>query len=621
MEYGGFFGKMLRINLTDRTSQVEKLDQEVLKKFVGGSALGAKILYDEVPAGVDPLGPDNKLIYTVGPITGTNAPCASRLNITTKSPLTGAIGNSLSGGHFPAEMKKTGYDAIVIEGKADKPVYVLIKEDRVDIRSAEKYWGLNTQDTQNYIKEDLNDLSLRISCIGPAGENISLMACIMNEARAAGRKGVGAVMGSKNLKAIAVKGDKEVPVVDPERFQAAIREVLKRLKESDVAYPVFSKTGTVLAVDGTSALGVMPANNFRDTGVVDYSKALGTKAYAEYDQTKNPCYRCPMSCTQVRMARGGKYAGISTEGPEFETIYSMGSVLGIDDPELVIAADRLCDELGIDTMSSGVAIAMAMELYEEGILTETDGLELKFGNKDVVLPFLRMMAYKEGFAKIFADGTKKAAEYLGEEAKYYAMEVKGLELPAYDVRGLKAHGLNYATSYTGADHNRGYAFQEVFGIPIPHAVERLDIEGKGKITKFNQDFASLPDILTMCEFPVQQALTDVAQKVAADLLSAATGLEFTEEEVWQICERLNNICRMFNVREGFSRKDDTLPRRILEEPIKEGLSKGERISQEDLDTMLDEYYEARGWDENGIPTPEKLKELGLEDTIEAVPSI
>ncbi|NLJ77741.1 MAG: aldehyde ferredoxin oxidoreductase family protein [Tissierellia bacterium] len=605
--------------MTDRTSRTEELDQETLRKFVGGSALGAKILYDEVPAGADPLGPDNKLIYTVGPITGTNAPCASRLNITTKSPLTGAIGNSLSGGHFPVEMKKTGYDAIVIEGKADEPVYVLIKEDKVDIRNAKKYWGLNTQDTQNYIKEDLNDLSLRISCIGPAGENISLMACIMNEARAAGRKGVGAVMGSKNLKAIVVRGDKEVPVVDPDRFQAAIREVLKNLKESDLVYPVFTHTGTVLAVDGTSALGVMPVNNFRDTGVVDYSKTLGTKAYAQYDQTKNPCYRCPMSCTQVRMARGGRYAGISTEGPEFETIYSMGSVLGVDDPELVIAADRLCDELGIDTMSSGVAIAMAMELYEEGILTETDGLELSFGNGDIVLPLLKMMAYREGFAEIFADGTRRAAERLGEKAKYYAMEVKGLELPAYDVRGLKAHGLNYATSFTGADHNRGYAFQEVFGIPVPHAVERLDIKGKGELTKFNQDFAGLYDILTMCEFPVQTALPHVAQKIGAELLSASTGLEFTEEDAWQLGERLNNICRMFNIREGFSRKDDTLPRRLMEEPIKEGLSQGERISQEDLDYMLDEYYKARGWDEEGIPTPEKLRELGIEDTIDAIP--
>jgi len=616
---GGWFGKLLRINLTDRTSRVEEIDPALLYKFVGGAALGAKILYDEVSPGSDPLGSENRLIFTVGPLTGTEAPCASRLNVATKSPLNNALGNALSGGYFPVEMKWAGFDGIVVEGKASEPVYVLIKDDAVEIRKAGRYWGLNTQDTQMYLKEDLNDHNIRIACIGPAGENLSLISCIINECRAVARKGVGAVMGSKNLKAIAVRGSKKVPIADQKKFKEATKEFLRYLKENELVYPVFAQTGTSLAVGATSALGFFPAKNWQDTGVEDLAPSLDSNAFAQYKQTRNPCYRCPIACSQVRMAKKGRYAGVSTEGPEYETIYSLGSVVGIKDPAFIIAADRLCDELGLDSISAGVTVAMAMELYERGIFTATEGLDLRFGNQEETLAFLRMMAYKEGFAKLFADGTKRAGQAIGNGAEYYAMEVKGLELPAYDVRGAKAHGLNLATAYPGADHNKGYAPQEVFGIPIPYPVKRLEIKGKGILAKWNQDFSGCFDIPTFCEFPILLALIPVAQKVTADFLSAATGYEFTEQGVWHLGERLYNLCRMFNVREGFSRKDDYLPRRLMEEPIKDGLSKGEVISQHDLDFMLDEYYEARGWDKNGIPTPAKLQELGLEDTIQDLP--
>ncbi|MCF8011104.1 MAG: aldehyde ferredoxin oxidoreductase family protein [Clostridiales bacterium] len=615
MIYGGFWGKLLRVDLTNKITKIEEIQQDLLKNFVGGALLGAKLLYDEVLPYTEALGAGNKLIYTVGPVTGTAAPCASRLNIATKSPLTGALANSLSGGFFPVEMKKAGFDAIVIEGKAKEPVYLYITDDKVNIKSAKKYWGLDTMDTQLYLKEDLKDHNLRISCIGPAGENLSLMSCIINEARAAGRKGIGAIMGSKNLKAVVTRGTKEVTIKDPGKFKNVVKEILENFKKCEVTYPFFSKTGTVSTIEGVSELGVFPENNFRDTGVNDWSVPLGSSALSKYNQTRNPCYRCPICCSQVRMVREGKYAGISTEGPEYETIYSLGSMLGIDNPEVIIAADRLCDQLGLDTISAGVTIAMAMELYEKGIFTDTAGMELTFGNHDIVLPLLRMLAYKEGFAKIFADGTKCAAQRISEQVNDYAMEVKGLELPAYDVRGLKSQGLNFATSYTGADHNRGYAIQEVSGIQIPHPVERLNIKGKGALTKFNQDFAGTYDVLTMCQFPMQSALVHIAQRVSADLLTVVTGFAYTEEDLWKLGERLNNICRMFNVREGFTRKDDVLPKRIMEEPIKQGLSKGERISQANLDSMLDEYYLARGWDMSGIPTPEKLKELNLEFTI------
>ena len=613
---GGFWGKLLRINLTDQTSKAEPIPEEMLKKYLGGAALGAKILYDELKPGIDPLGPDNKIIYTTGPITGTDAPSVSRLNIATKSPLTGTVTNALSGGYFPVELKWTGYDAVIIEGKSEKPVYLYIENDSVKFKSAKELWGLNTFDTQLYIKERLNNQAVRISCIGPAGEQLSLISAIINEARAAGRKGVGAVMGSKNLKAVAVRGTNQVPIADKELFQKGVSGMLKSFKDSPMAYPIFSKVGSTSALEPVAGVGCFPHNNWQNNSeAINWDETIGVKGLEATAVTRNPCYRCPIACSQVRMARSGKYSGISSEGPEFETLYSLGSVVGVTDPNAVIAADRLCDELGLDTISAGVSISMAMELVEKGIIADEEGLGLQFGNDEAVMKALRQLAYRQGqIGWIFSDGTKRAAEMLGGDSGYYAMNVKGLELPAYDVRGFKAHGLNYATCYTGADHNKGYSLQEVFGIPIPHAVERLAYEGKGALTKYNQDFAGLFDSVTLCEF-ASIFIADTFQKLMAELVSGASGWEFTEQDMWDAGERLNNVCRMFNLREGFSRKDDTLPDRLMKEPLKFGISKGAVIEQKDLDFMLDEYYQARKWDKNGVPSEEKLIQLGLDDLV------
>ena len=615
---GGFTGKLLRIDLSGKEYVVEEINESILRKFVGGASLAARILYDELSPGTDPLGPGNILVFTAGPLTGTRTPCASRLNVGTKSPLTGCLANALTGGYFPAEMKWAGYDGIVIEGKAEKPVYILVRDNKVEIRSAEKYWGMDTFDTQMYLKEDLKDHNVRISCIGPAGENLSLIAAIINEARAAGRKGVGAVMGSKNLKALVIRGTGEVPVSSQAAFRGVLGEVLGMFKDDPGTYNDLSRFGTSSTVEATAEMGVFPARNWQNVADADVVKTLGSVAFSGYHQTRNPCYCCPIGCSQVRMNRHGKYAGISTEGPEYETIYSLGSVMGIFNPEFVIAADRLCDALGLDSISAGVSVAMAMELVEKGIIPEDD-LDLGFGKEEESLAFLRMMAYREGIGAIFADGVKKAAETIGQGTDLYAIEVKGLELPAYDVRGLKAMAVNFATSYTGADHNRGYASQEVYGVDVPEPVERLTLEGKGRLTKWNQDFCGAYDIPTLCEFPVQGALLGRSHEMVGKLLTAVTGWEYTGEDVWLLGERMNNLARMFNVREGFSRKDDYLPRRVMEESLQTGLSKGERITREDLDLMLDEYYSARGWTEEGIPTEEKLRELGLEDTIKDLP--
>ncbi len=614
MYKGGYAGKILRINLTDQTSQEEIIPNELVRDYLGGAGFAIKYLYDEVKPKTPALDPANKLIFAVGPLTATGASCASRMAVVAKSPLTGAVGMALAGGQFPAEMKRAGYDMIIIEGKAEKPAYVTVKEGEVKFRNAEKLSGMQTTDTQMVIKDELGDQNYRIACIGPAGENLIPMACIVNERRAAGRKGLGAVMGSKNLKAIAVRGTKRPDVVDAEKFRKARQAMNKAMKDSPVLYPQFSKSGTPMVVDATSAMGIYPINNWSATGEIDMVKGLGDAAQARMIVHKAHCNDCPVGCSQIKLVTAGPYAGYMSEGPEYETTYSLGSTLGIDYLPAVIAADRLCDEYGLDTMSAGVVIGFAMELYEKGILTkkDTDGLELKFGNHSILLEMLRKITYREGLGNILAEGTKKAAEKIGKGSEFYAMHVKGLELPAYDVRGAKAHGLNYATSYTGADHNRGYAFQEIFDIPVPEKVDRFAIKGKGRLTKWNQDVRSVTcDCAPMCAFLLDMAVPGIACQNTADLVNAAAGTDFTPEEIERIGERINNIARLFNIGEGFSRKDDTFPKRLMTEAIKEGPSKGQLISQADLDSMLDEYYSERGWDKDGTPTDSKLKELGV----------
>jgi aldehyde:ferredoxin oxidoreductase len=613
---GGYTGKILRVNLTDKTTKEEKLPVEIARDFIGGAGFGVKFLYDEVKAGTNPLGLENKLIFAPGPFTGTTVPCASRIAITGKSPLTNAVGMCLSGGHFPAELKHAGYDVLIIEGKSEKPTYIWIKDGEVRFRDASRVWGTQTSDCQQIIKDELNDQNVRISCIGPAGEHLSKISCIINERRAAGRKGLGAVMGSKNLKAIAVLGSGSLNIASKEKFKVARGQMLKAMKESPVLYPQFANTGTPSNVDNTCALGIFPAKNWSATGKFAPVDQIGVEALETRRIGKEHCYDCPVGCSQLRLARTGPYAGILAEGPEFETLYSFGGQTGVDNMDSIIAADRLCDELGLDTISAGVTIGFAMELFEKGILTlaDTGGLDLNFGNHQAMNTLIRLIAFREGMGDLLSDGVKIASTRIGKGAERFAMHIKGLELPGYDVRGAKAHGLGYATAFTGADHNRGYAFQEIFGVPVPYAVDRLSIEGKGKLTKWNQDVRTATcDCPTMCVFLLDTAMAPTATENTAALMEAVTGLTLTPEEVTQVGERINNLARAFNVREGFTRADDTFPDRLMTEPLQSGASKGQLISKEDLNAMLDEYYTLRGWDLNtGIPTRKKLIELSLD---------
>lgn len=616
MYSGGYMGKILRINLTDKTAKKERLPLEIARDFIGGAGFGIKYLFDEVKKGTDPLGPDNKLIFAPGPFSGTTIPCASRMTIVGKSPLTNAVGMALSGGFFPVELKFAGYDALIIEGKAENPTYLWIKDGTVRFQDASKIWGTLTSDCQQIIKDELADQNVRVSCIGPAGERLSRIACIINERRSLGRKGLGAVMGSKNLKAIAVRGSNPVGIADEKKYKTARAAMLKAMKDSPVLYSEFAKNGTPMVVDLTCVMGIFSAKNWTATGEFTPISQLGLEGQNSRKIGRTHCYDCPVGCSQLKLAKTGPYAGTLTEGPEFETIYSFGGETGVDNLDSVIVADRLADELGLDSISAGVTIGFAMELFERGILgtSDTGGLDLRFGNDQAMITLLRWMAYREGLGDVLADGTKRAAEKIGKGAEKYAIHIKGLELPAYDVRGAKAHGLNYATAYTGADHNRGYAFQEIFGIPVPWAVDRFSYEGKGRLTKWNQDVRTATcDCPTMCAFLLDTALPGNATQNTSALMEAVTGIKLSPEEVEKVGERVNNLARAFNVREGFTRADDTFPERLMTEPLKAGGSKDQVISRDDLKKMLDEYYTVRGWDLNtGIPTRAKLVELGLE---------
>jgi len=536
------------------------------------------------------------------------------MSVVAKSPLTGAVGMAMTGGHFPVELKFAGYDAMIIEGKAEEPTYLYVKDDKVQFKSAAHLWGMNTFDTQHFIKDDLRDQAVRIACIGQAGEKLSKMAAIINERRAAGRKGLGAVMGSKNLKALAVRGTAPVAIANEADFRKATARMLKAMKDSHVLYPNFSKLGTPMVAEAAWGLGILPALNWEGTGVWSPIDKLDIESNNKYRIGNEHCYNCPVGCSQIKMIKSGEHQGIVSV-PEFEIVYSFGSQTGVGDMEPVILADRLCDEFGVDGITAGVTVGYAMELFEKGIITEreTDGLDLRFGNSEAMIAMLKKIALKEGNAgAIFGDGVKIAAEKIGGDAYKYAMHIKGLEMPGYDVRGAKAHGLSMATSYTGADHNRGYAFQEVFGIPVPYEVDRFAYEGKGKLTKWNQDLRCVTcDCATMCAFLMDMAVPDIAVENSTDLINGASGIGFTTGEIETAGERINNLAKAFNMREGFTRADDTMPIRVINEPIADGGSKGQHIPQADLDLMLDEYYEARGWTKEGKPTREKLESLNL----------
>ncbi len=609
----GYMGRILRVDLTHGKWSAEPLKMDLVENFVGGRGFGIKILFDEVPKGVDPLSPDNKLVITTGPLGGTKAQSTSRWIAQFKSPLTGIYCRSVDGGFFGAELKFAGYDVIIIEGRAEKPVYLWINDDKVEFRDASKVWGMTTLSARDFIREETDERA-RMAMIGPAGEKlVKISAIVTDDMRTASRGGGGAVMGSKNLKAIVVKGSKKVAIYDEEAFDEAVKEQIETYRKNP-ALEHFRSLGTDGIVYLFYTMGNFPTYNFKQLPLEGVHR-FAPEVLANYVVKHGGCYSCMMRCWKTFKLTNGPYGGIVWEFPEYETHWSYGGVLGNCNIESITVANMLSDLYGLDTISTGVAIAFAMELYEKGIISksETDGLELRWGDPDVVVDMVRRIALRIGLGHLLGEGVKRAAEVIGRGAEKYAMHIKGLELPAYDPRSAKAHGLNFVTSTIGASHCIGWNKFEILG--VPRKVDPFTTEGKGELTKLVQDETASVETAVFCTFPLSNNM--ITLDLYSKLLHAATGIEkFKDPRYLQLVgERIFNLERAFLVREGVNANQDTAPERIVKEPMPREPSKDQVF---ELDVLLRDYYRARGWNEQGIPTREKLEELGLANVTEQI---
>jgi len=601
---GGYQGKILRVNLTNGNVKIEDINEEWAKKYIGGRGYGTRIMYEEVDPAVDPLSEDNKVIIATGPLDGTLAPSSGRVMVITKGALNGAIACSNSGGHFGPALKQTGYDMIILEGKAKEPVYLWINKGKVEIRNAGNLWGKPVNEADKLMRKETHP-EAETMVIGPAGEKLSLIANVMfNGHRAAGRTGVGAVVGSKNLKGIAVRGNLDIKVAEPEKFMEAVYETRDILSKDAFSGGGGAKYGTAVLVNVINGIGGLPTRNAQDAYFPEAEKISGD-ALAKNNLVRNEgCDNCPIACGRVTEIREGKYKGEKGTGPEYESIWALGAMCGVSDLNAIVMANYLCDRYGLDTISAGATVACAMELYEGRYIPKEDApVPLQFGSGDALIETIKLMGEQKGkLGKLLAQGSYRLAEHYGHPE--LSMSVKKQEFPAYDPRAIKGIGLEYATSNRGACHVRGYTVAaEVLG-----NVDRLKYEGKAELTKTFQDLTAALDSTGICLFTTFGL---VGKNIAA-LYSTATGFECDEKEFLKIGERIWNLEKLFNLKAGFTRKDDTLPLRILKEPIKTGPSKGEI---EELDKMLDNYYKVRGWGKDGVPMKEKLEELELSDLI------
>jgi len=595
--------KALSIDLTTGEITELPIKGESIRRYLGGRGLGVEYLYRHLPENTDPLSPENILSLWTSPLMGTGAVSMVKLCGVTKSPQTGTILMSLMGGYFGPELRFAGVDGLIFHGRSEKPVYLLVKDGIPELRPADDLWGLTTRETEEKITQDLQLKRIQVASIGPAGENLVAFASIMHQGDAMGRGGIGAVMGSKNLKAIAVSGKQRPELAEPDRFQAAVKRIALEYQNSE-ALAIFGSTGTTQHVDGLNLKQMYPTRNFQSGRFEGYQQVNAEALYEKHVQKRLSCQGCPVRCRRVSTTQKGPYAGTTTEGPEYETLWGFGGLCGNSSLDAVIKANDLCMEYGLDTISAAGVIAFGMECFEQGLISteETEGIELKFGHPDAIIDLLPKIARKEGLGKILAEGSRRAAELIGGSAGEYAMQVKGMELAGYDPRNAKGMALGYATSPRGGCHERGYLTAETVG--FPPGVDRLAYEGKGELVKEAQDTVAVKDSLSFCVLSsAGTSLDDLAE-----LFSAATGIEASAGDLLEAGERINNLERLFNIREGFSRADDTLPRRFLKEPIPDNQGNPQAV---DLERLLDLYYLARGWDQEGRPLSDTLERLGL----------
>jgi aldehyde:ferredoxin oxidoreductase len=592
----------LRVNLTNQTIRKEKIDDNIVKKFVGGRGIGIKILFNEIKRGIEPLSSENKLIFATGPVTNSPIPTSSRFHVITKSPLTGGLGESNCGGGWGSELDYSGYKIIIIEGKAESPLYLFINNGELEFNDASGLWGKTTWVTEDVLKKETGQKGLKILSIGPAGENLVSYAAIVNDKhRVAGRCGVGAVMGSKNLKAIAVKGVKKGYSKEFMDLKKKIADKIELINKNPITGKSLPNNGTAGGLTIINELGMLPTRNFTEGSFEHIEKIDAESLKNSILIGRKACKGCTIGCGRKIRVTEFPYE-VEGEGPEYETLVTLGSLCGIEDLNAIAKTHNTCDEMGLDGISFGGTIACAMELNKKGKIPKKslDGLSLNFGSKGDVIECVSKTAYKKGIGEDLSLGSKKLAIKYG--APELAMQVKGLEIPGYDPRGVQGQGLAYAVSNRGACHLRAYMISpEVFG--IPKLMDRFSTNGKAEYVIYLENLSAILDSMVICKF-LTFALRDTQ---LLDMFNSVTGWNWSIEELLKTGERIHNLERLFINREGYSGDSDCLPKRFLEEPLTKGNSKNTVV---DLDKMLKEYYEIRLW-ENGVPRKEKLAELDL----------
>ena len=610
----GYHKKLLRVDLTNRKIEIQDLDEELIRKYLGGVGIGAKILYEETTPETPPLSPENILTAITGPYTGTGVPTSGRHHLVARSPLTGLFGESNVGGSWAIHFKRAGFDGIVIKGHSDLPVYLWIQDGKVEIRDARPIWGKDSYESADWLKKETSK-EATVAVIGQAGERMAKIASIPHighVVRAAARTGLGAVMGSKNLKAMVVLGDGPVPIAQPEALKTSIKNLLPHIKGVTEA---FGKFGTSGGVENYEKIGNFPIKNWREGRWAGAKKISGTTMHDTILSGRKACLQCPIACGRHIKVTEGPYAPMDCEGPEYETVGTLGGLCMVDDLEAIAKANQLCNRYGLDTISAGGIIAFVMEAYEKGILTkkDTDGVEPLWGNGKVLIEMIHKMGRGEGIGRLMTEGSKRMAEALGKNAIEFAIQVKGLEPSAHDPRRFFSQALSYATASRGACHNASWSHPYELALTMPEIgisepQDSYQIDGKAEFTVKLQDLMCVMDALILCRFSQVGKAVSVTNHV--DWLNLITGWNMEIPEYMKVGERLFNLKRMYNCRLGASRKDDLLPYRFLT------LNRtGEDLTNQlpPIGKLLGDYYAYRGWSEDGISTPQKLEELGLDE--------
>lgn len=613
----GYNGKILRVDLSTATQSVEEPAEEWYRTYLGGRGFNAYFLMKELKPGIDPLGPDNKLLVSLGPITGHPLAGSGRNSMGAKSPLTGGYGEGDVGGFFGAELKHAGFDAIIVEGQSETPVYLWIHDGECEIRNASRVWGLATYPAEEALKEEVGDKRARVCQIGPAGENLVRTSCILNDVtHAAGRCGLGAVMGSKKLKAIVARGYKNPPMAQPEVIHEAAKWYAQNFMNLNRSQWEYGTSGGVMALD---AGGGLPTRNFQEGSFEDAEKICGTTMTKTILVDRENCYACPIKCKRV--VKTGEPYNVNPVygGPEYETIAALGSLLGIGDLEAIAKGNEICNAMGLDTIGVGTTIAFAMECYERGLITaeDTGGIELRFGNKEAMLQMLEMIVHRRGFGDVLAEGSVRAARKIGKGVEEYAMQVKGQEFPMHEPRFKNALGVGYSVSPTGADHCHNMHDVAYTNEASPEVVDTaaqwgvlgpVEHSGMGakktRLLTYHLMWRSLQNCVGLCQFVVWRP------NRVTELVNAVTGWNSTLFELMKVGERMETLCRAFNTREGFTVADDTLPKRMFQ-PFADPKPTNTPLSREEWEEAKKVYYAQMGWDENGVPTEEKLEELNL----------